>query len=943
MSFLKVRGAREHNLKDIDVDIPKEKLVVITGLSGSGKSSLAFDTIYAEGQRRYVESLSAYARQFLGLMEKPDVESISGLQPAISIDQKTASSTPRSTVGTVTEIYDYLRLLFARVGIPHCPICGRKVERQSIDQIIEQVLKTKFKRVLILAPLEEGRKGEYKELFARMRRQGYLRLRIDGKLLELDHKEPTLDKKKKHRIEVVVDRLELDDSKDTRSRLAGSLELALRLGEGFVRVVDFESGKEQFFSEEFACPKCELSLPPLSPQLFSFNSPQGACPYCTGLGVVQEIDPELIIPNPRLTIAEGGIKPLAQTLSHRSFTSRLFEALAKQYKFSLHKPIKNLPKKALEVVLYGTGDEEIPVEYFDDRGRTHLFYHVFEGIIPQLKRRYKETDSDFIRSEIGRFMTTKICPQCQGARLRREAQGVLVGGKSIVEVVKFSIEEAAFLFEKLTLNEKEKLIAKQILKEVKERLNFLLQVGLPYLTLDRVASSLSGGEAQRIRLATQIGSGLSGVVYILDEPSIGLHPHDNHKLILTLKDLRDLGNTVIVVEHDADMILNADWVVDMGPGAGERGGEVVASGSPQSIKKAPASLTGAYLSGKKRIAIPTRRRLGNGDRLEILGASEFNLKDIDVEIPLGTFTCVTGLSGSGKSTLILEILAKKLNQIFYRAKEKPGAHREIRGLSYIDKVIDIDQSPIGRTPRSNPATYTGVFTEIRKLFSELPEARLRGYSPGRFSFNVRGGRCENCRGDGVIKIEMHFLPDVYVPCEVCKGKRYNQEVLEIRYKGKNISDVLEMTVMEAREFFSNIPTIKNKLETLKQVGLGYIELGQPATQLSGGEAQRVKLATELSRRATGKTLYILDEPTTGLHFDDIKQLLSVLHELVERGNTVLVIEHNPDVVKTADYIIDLGPEGGDEGGEVVAVGTPEEVAKVKKSYTGQYLKRVLRA
>jgi len=941
MSFIKVRGAREHNLKGIDVDIPKNKLSVITGLSGSGKSSLAFDTIYAEGQRRYVESLSAYARQFLGLMEKPDVESISGLQPAISIDQKTASSTPRSTVGTVTEIYDYLRLLYARVGVPHCPKCGREVERQSIDQIIEQILSSKFQRVFLLAPLVEGKRGEYKELFEKLRRQGFLRLRIGGKIIELNHSDPTLDKKKKHKIEVVVDRLVLDGSEDTRIRLAQSLELALRLGEGFAKVLEADREKELFFSEQFACPKCELSLPPLTPQLFSFNSPQGACPRCTGLGIVQEIDPELLIPNSKLSIAEGAIKPLAQVFTHQSFTARLFEALAKHFKFSLKRPIKELPKKALDVVLYGTGGEEMPVEYFDDKGRTHLYYHAFEGVIPQLMRRLKETDSDFVRSEIGRYLSTKVCPECEGARLRKEALGVLVGDKSIVEIVELSIVEGAQFFEKLSLNERDKLVARQVLKEIKARLSFLLQVGLPYLTLSRQASTLSGGEAQRIRLATQIGSGLSGLVYILDEPSIGLHPCDNAKLITTLKNLRDLGNTVLVVEHDAEMILNADHVIDMGPGAGKAGGKVVAYGTPGQIKQNKVSLTGAYLSGRKRIEVPQKRREGNGARIEIIGASEFNLRNLNVEIPLGTFTCVTGLSGSGKSTLILEILAKKLNQVFYRAKEKPGAHKEIRGLDKIDKVIDIDQSPIGRTPRSNPATYTGVFTEIRRLFSELPEARLRGYAPGRFSFNVRGGRCEHCRGDGVIKIEMHFLPDVYVPCEVCKGKRYNQEALEIRYKGKNISEVLEMTVNEALELFGNIPLIRTRLETLKQVGLGYVELGQPATQLSGGEAQRVKLATELSRKATGKTLYILDEPTTGLHFEDIKQLLLVLHELVDRGNTVLVIEHNPDVVKTADHIIDLGPEGGDRGGELVAVGSPEEVAKIKKSYTGRYLRKIL--
>ncbi len=942
MSFIRVRGAREHNLKGVDLEIPKEKLVVLTGVSGSGKSSLAFDTIYAEGQRRYVESLSAYARQFLGLMEKPDVESIEGLSPAIAIDQKTASSTPRSTVGTITEIYDYLRLLYARIGVPHCPVCGERVERQSIDQIIEQVFKTKFEKILILAPLSEGRKGEYKELFAALRRQGYLRLRVDGKLIELGAADPALDRKKKHKIEVVVDRLVLRGKKESRTRLAQSLELALRLGEGFVKVAEAESEREKFFSEELACPRCEISLPKLSPQLFSFNSPQGACPRCTGLGMVQEIDPALLIPNPRLSLAEGAIKPLAQVFTHQSFTARLFEALAKRYGFSLKKPVKTLPQGALRVVLYGTKGEQVPVEYFDDRGHNNTYWHEFEGVIPQLMRRFKETDSDFVRSEISRYMATKTCPECRGTRLRKEALGVKIAGRSIAEIVELSILKADRFFSGLELTDKERFIAQQVLREIKKRLSFLLQVGLPYLTLSRMASTLAGGEAQRIRLATQIGSGLSGVIYILDEPSIGLHPHDNAKLITTLKDLRDLGNTVIVVEHDAAIIRSADYVVDMGPGAGKRGGEIVACGSLAQIMKAKGSLTGAYLAGRKEIAVPKRRRQGNGARLEIIGASEFNLRNISVSLPLGTFICVTGLSGSGKSTLILEILAKKLNQVFYHAKEKPGAHKEIRGLEKIDKVIDIDQSPIGRTPRSNPATYTGVFTEIRKLFAELPEARLRGYAPGRFSFNVKGGRCEHCRGDGVIKIEMHFLPDVYIPCEVCKGKRYNQEALEIRYRGRNISEVLEMTVDEALLLFVNLPLIKAKLETLKRVGLGYIELGQPAPTLSGGEAQRVKLATELSRRATGKTLYILDEPTTGLHFEDIKHLLHVLHELVERGNTVLVIEHNLDVIKTADWIVDLGPEGGDKGGELVAAGTPEAVAKVKQSYTGRYLSQVLR-
>jgi len=942
--YIEVRGAREHNLKNIDVKIPRNKFVVITGLSGSGKSSLAFDTIYAEGQRRYVESLSAYARQFLGIMEKPDVDHINGLSPAISIDQKSSSTNPRSTVGTTTEIYDYLRLIFARIGIPHCPKCGGVVARQTIDQIVDQVTDLKLDKYALLAPLVVGKKGEAKETLHNIKKSGFLRVRIDGLLHELSE-EISLDKNKKHTIEVVVDRLVADDSdnKAQRSRLVQSLETTLDLSNGSVVVWDVGKDKDYFFSESLACPKCNISIPKLEPRNFSFNSPHGACEYCTGLGYTQEIDPDLLIPNKDLTISEGAIKAGGFSMStNGGWVYKMLEAVGKKYKFSLDTPVKDLPKKSLNILLYGTGDEEVLIKQKTARGNVNEYAIKFEGVIPNLMRRYKETDSDFMRAEIDKTMVQRVCKVCGGGRLKPEFMAVKVGDRSIIDLVDLSVEELAKFFNRLKLDSKSKAIATQALKEIKERLGFLQSVGLSYLTLGRSANTLSGGEAQRIRLATQIGSGLSGVIYILDEPSIGLHQHDNYKLIKSLKGLRDLGNTVIVVEHDEETIMCADYVLDVGPGAGVMGGKVVASGTPAEIKKSAKSLTGQYLSGKKSIEIPKQRRVANGKKITIKGASEFNLKNVDVNVPLGLFVSVTGLSGSGKSTLINEILVKKLTNVLHGSHAQAGAHKTIEGIDNLDKIVNIDQSPIGRSPRSNPATYTGVFTDIRDLFAKLPESQMKGYQPGRFSFNVKSGRCENCRGDGVIKIEMHFLPDVYVPCEVCKGKRYSREVLDIYYKNKNIADVLEMSVNEALKFFESIPSIQRKLKTLQEVGLGYIKLGQPATQLSGGEAQRIKLATELSRRATGKTLYVLDEPTTGLHFEDIKQLLAVLSRLVEKGNTVLVIEHNLDVIKIADWIIDLGPEGGDKGGKIVAIGTPEDIAKCKKSYTGQYLSKILK-
>lgn len=942
--YIEVRGAKEHNLKNINVKIPKNKFVVITGLSGSGKSSLAFDTIYAEGQRRYVESLSAYARQFLGIMEKPDVDYINGLSPAISIDQKSSSTNPRSTVGTTTEIYDYLRLMFARVGIPHCPNCGRAVTKQSIDQIVAQIEKLNLSKFSVLAPLVVDRKGEAKDIISNTKKAGFLRVRVDGHIYDLEEN-ISLDKNKKHNIEVIVDRLINIESnnKAGRSRLVQSLESAIDLSNGIIIIWDTIKDEDWFFSENLACPKCDISIPKLEPRHFSFNSPHGACDACTGLGYTKEIDPDLLIPNKELTIAEGGIRAGGFSMStNGGWVERMLGSVGKKYGFSLDQPIKKISKLAYQVVLYGSDKEDIVIKHKTARGNINEYVVKFEGVIPNLMRRYRETDSDFMRAEIDKIMLEKVCSKCQGGRLRPEFSAVTIGDKSIIELSQLSIEQLANFFKKLKLDKQSKLIVAQALKEIKERIGFLQSVGLNYLTLGRSATTLSGGEAQRIRLATQIGSGLSGVIYILDEPSIGLHQHDNYKLIKSLKGLRDLGNTVIVVEHDEETILSADYVIDMGPGAGASGGQVVAAGIPSKIKKSKQSLTGQYMSGVKKIDIPKTRRISNGAKLSIKGASEFNLDNIDVEIPLGVFVCITGLSGSGKSTLINEILVKKLSNVLHGSYQQPGKHKTITGINNLDKIININQSPIGRSPRSNPATYTGVFTDVRELFSRLPEAQIRGYDPGRFSFNVKSGRCENCRGDGVIKIEMHFLPDVYVPCDVCKGKRYSQEVLEVHYKNKNISDVLEMSVNEALKFFKNIPSIQKKLDTLKEVGLGYIKLGQPATQLSGGEAQRIKLAAELSRKATGKTLYVLDEPTTGLHFDDIKQLLLVLDKLVKKGNTVLVVEHNLDVIKIADWIIDLGPEGGDKGGKVVAIGTPEAVAKNKKSYTGKYLKRILK-
>jgi excinuclease ABC subunit A len=933
-----VKGAREHNLKNIDVRIPRDKFVVITGLSGSGKSSLAFDTIYAEGQRRYVESLSAYARQFLGLMEKPDVDYIEGLSPAISIEQRTASKNPRSTVGTVTEIYDYLRVLFARIGVPFCYRCGRRISSQTAQQITDSVLSLPpDTRIHILAPLVRGRKGEYRDILHRAKKDGFLRVRVDGKVMELDSP-IELDKKRKHRIEVVVDRLTVQPK--ARSRIADSLETALRVGEGLA-IVDVSGQEEILFSEKLSCPDCGISYEEIAPRMFSFNSPYGACATCTGLGTRMEIDPDLVLSNPELSVLEGAISPWGDPEGRWLGTQLI--AVAKEYGFRLDAPWQDLPPRAKEVLLYGSGNREVRMKYEPQNGKGHYEFHrTFEGVIPNLMRRYKQTDSEWIRYEIEKFMSVLPCPQCGGARLKKESLSVKIAGRSIWDVARMSIREAKHFFgAELVLSEREKTIAHQALKEIQERLNFLVDVGLDYLTLERAAESLSGGEAERIRLATQIGSGLVGVLYILDEPSIGLHQRDNRRLLDTLRRLRDLGNTVLVVEHDRQTILSADHVIDLGPGAGRHGGFLVATGTPREIAANSSSLTGLYLAGKRWIETPRRRRRGNGKSLALVGGRENNLKNVAVEIPLGTFTCVTGVSGSGKSTLVNDILYRALAQHFYNSRTPPGDHDRIIGLEHVDKVINIDQSPIGRTPRSNPATYTGVFTHIRELFSLTPEARLRGYRPGRFSFNVKGGRCEACQGDGVLKIEMHFLPDVYVTCDVCKGTRYNRETLEVQYKGRTISDVLSLTVSEALELFQHIPRIRRKLQTLADVGLGYITLGQSATTLSGGEAQRVKLATELSRVGTGNTLYILDEPTTGLHFEDVRMLLAVLTRLVERGNTVLVIEHNLDVIKTADHIIDLGPEGGDEGGRVVAAGSPEQIAQTEGSHTGQFLKTEL--
>jgi excinuclease ABC subunit A len=929
-----VKGARAHNLKNIDVEIPRNRFVVITGLSGSGKSSLAFDTIYAEGQRRYVESLSAYARQFLGQMDKPDVDYIEGLSPAISIDQKTTSKNPRSTVGTVTEIYDYLRLLFARAGRPHCPNCGKPITRQAVEQMVDHLTALgEGTRLQILSPLVRGKKGEHVKIFEEIRRGGFVRVRVNGEVLDATQ-EIRLDKNKKHTIEVVVDRIILRP--ESGRRLADSLETALKAGGG-VAIAALEK-EEITFSENFACVDCGISISEISPRLFSFNSPYGACPECTGLGIKREIDPDLVIPDRRKSIAAGAI----QCISTGGYYYQLLEGIAAHYGFSLDTPVEDLAPEHLAVVLYGTRGKRFPFVLQNDHyGRRHEIFAPFEGIINNLSRRHRETNSEHQREELEQYMSSRPCPACRGARLKPEALAVKVGDRSITEITRFSVLEAQAFFHGLQLTGREEIIARQVLKEIQERLGFLINVGLDYLTLDRGAGTLSGGEAQRIRLATQIGSGLMGVLYILDEPSIGLHQRDNQRLLRTLERLRDLGNTLIVVEHDEDTMLAADHIIDIGPGAGEHGGRVVATGTYRDIMENPESVTGQYLCGKRVIPAPQFRRRPNGRALEVLGACENNLKNIDVVFPLNLFTCVTGVSGSGKSTLVNDILYRKLAQELHRARTQPGRCREVRGIGHLDKVIDVNQSPIGRTPRSNPATYTGVFNDIRDLFAQTPESKMRGYKPGRFSFNVKGGRCEACQGDGIIKIEMHFLPDVYVPCEVCKGRRYNRETLEVRYKGKNIADVLDMTVEQAVEFFLHIPRIHRKLNTLYDVGLGYIRLGQPATTLSGGEAQRVKLATELSRRSNGKTFYILDEPTTGLHAADIDRLLKVLHRLVEAGDTVVVIEHNLDVIKTADYIIDLGPEGGDRGGEVVAAGTPEEIAAFPGSYTGQFLRKAL--
>ena len=934
-----IKGAKEHNLKNIDIEIQKNKLVVITGLSGSGKSSLAFDTIYAEGQRRYVESLSSYARQFLGLLEKPDVESIDGLSPAISIDQKTTSKNPRSTVGTVTEIYDFIRLLYARIGVPYCPNCGKKIEKQTIDQIVDSVLELESgTKIQVLAPIIRGKKGEFTKIFQDMQKEGFVRAKIDGEVFELTD-DIDLDRNKKHNIDIIVDRLIIKD--EIRNRLAESIETAIKHANSLVKI-DVSGKEEKLFSGNYACPDCNISFEELSPRVFSFTNPFGACPECTGVGDLMKMDEDLIIPDRNKTLYDG-IKAFgASTLKKGDTMARMyFESIGKHYGVDIkNKPIKKLPKEFLEKILYGTGDDEIDFEYSSPAG-VRKFTQPFEGVIPTLDRRYRETKSQGMRDFYEMYMSNSPCTSCNGARLKKEVLSVKVGSKNINELTDMPVNKIKDYLNSLKLNKKDRMIADVILKEINARLQFLMDVGLEYLTLSRSAGTLSGGEAQRIRLATQIGSGLSGVLYILDEPSIGLHQRDNDKLIATLKKLRDLGNTLIVVEHDEDTMYAADQIIDIGPGAGVHGGNIIAQGTAEEIKKIEGSITGNYLSGKKKIEVPKKRRKSNGKSIEIIGAKENNLKDIDVKIPLGVFNCVTGVSGSGKSTLVNEILYKTLAKEINRATEKPGKCKKIKGIENIDKIINIDQSPIGRTPRSNPATYTGVFDIIRDIFATTNEAKMRGYQKGRFSFNVEGGRCEACQGDGVLKIEMNFLPDIYVPCEVCKGKRYSRETLEVKYKGKSIADVLDMTIEEALEFFSNIPRIKQKIQTLNDVGLGYIKLGQPSTTLSGGEAQRVKLATELSKRATGKTLYILDEPTTGLHIADVHRLVDILQRLVDTGNTILVIEHNLDLIKTADNIIDLGPEGGENGGEIVALGTPEQICKNEKSHTGKFLKKYL--
>ena len=938
MENIVIKGAKEHNLKNIDITIPKDKLVVITGLSGSGKSSLAFDTLYAEGQRRYVESLSSYARQFLGIMDKPNVESIEGLSPAISIDQKTTSKNPRSTVGTVTEIYDYIRLLYARIGVPYCPKCGKKIEKQTIDQIVDSIMKLEEgTKIQILAPVIRGKKGEYKKLIENYQKEGFVRARIDGVVQELTD-DIDIDRKKKHDIDIVIDRLVIKE--DIRSRLTESIETAMKYADNLVRV-DIVGGKERLYSGNYACPDCGISFEELSPRMFSFNNPMGACPECTGIGYLMKMDEDLIIPDKNLTLYNGVKAFGASTMKKGETMAKMyFEAIGKHYGVDISKPIKDLPRKFLDKILYGTGDELIDFEYSSPFG-TRKMKTAFEGVIPTLERRHRETKSQGMMQFYEMYMSEAECPTCHGARLKPESLAVKVGDKNINELTDMPIIHIKEYINSLALSEKDSIIADQILKELNKRLQFLIDVGLDYLTLSRSAATLSGGESQRIRLATQIGSGLTGVMYILDEPSIGLHQRDNDKLIATLKKLRDLGNSVIVVEHDTDTMYAADQVIDIGPGAGVHGGNVMAQGTAEEISKVKDSITGQYLSGRKQIKVPKHRRKLTGKYLEIVKATEHNLKNISVKIPLGQFVCVTGVSGSGKSTLVNEVLFKNVNKILNKSNDRAGKCKEIKGIENIDKVINIDQSPIGRTPRSNPATYTGVFDFIRDIFATTNEAKMRGYEKGRFSFNVEGGRCEACHGDGIIKIEMNFLSDVYVPCEVCKGKRYNRETLEVKYKGKSIADVLDMTVEEALTFFENVPRIKQKIQTLYDVGLGYIKLGQPSTTLSGGEAQRIKLATELSKRSTGKTLYILDEPTTGLHIDDVHRLVDILQRLADNGNTVLVIEHNLDLIKTCDYIIDLGPEGGDKGGEIIAVGTPEKICLNERSYTGKFLKPYL--
>ncbi|EGT0692553.1 excinuclease ABC subunit UvrA [Clostridium perfringens] len=933
-----VKGAKVHNLKNVSLEIPRDKLIVFTGLSGSGKSSLAFDTIYAEGQRRYVESLSSYARQFLGQMDKPDVESIEGLSPAISIDQKTTSRNPRSTVGTVTEIYDYLRLLYARVGVPHCPKCGKEITQQSVDQIVDQIMELPERsKIMILAPIIRGRKGTHEKVLENIKKQGFVRARIDGEIYDLTEDEIKLEKNIKHNIEAVVDRIIVKDG--IEGRLTDSIETSLKMAEGLV-LVNIIGEEDRLYSEHFACADCGISIDELAPRMFSFNSPFGKCERCDGLGTLMEIDEDLVVPNKDLSIRGGAISTWGDSrMKEESWTYCVLKALMEKYNFDLDTPYKDLPKKVQEVLMYGE-PEKLKVTYTKENV-TAVYNHSFEGEINNLRRRYMETNSDTMKAEIEKYMSDNPCPKCKGARLKPEALAVTVGGKNIFEFTSMAIREELDFINSIDFSEKDKIISSQIIKEIQSRLSFLINVGLDYLDLARKAGTLSGGEAQRIRLATQIGSQLMGVLYILDEPSIGLHQRDNDRLISTLKQLRDVGNTLIVVEHDEDTMREADYIVDIGPGAGEHGGEIVASGTLDEIMSNENSLTGKYLTGAKKVELPEERRKGNGNFITVKGAKENNLKNVTAKFPLGTLTMVTGVSGSGKSTLVNEILYKGLNKIVNKAKDLPGKFKEITGYENIDKIIDIDQSPIGRTPRSNPATYTGTFDIIRELFSQTQEAKMRGYKPGRFSFNVKGGRCEACSGDGIIKIEMQFLSDVYVPCEVCKGKRYNRETLEVKYKGKNIADVLNMTVEEALEFFENIPRIKNKLQTLMDVGLGYIRLGQPSTQLSGGEAQRIKLAYELSKRSTGKTLYILDEPTTGLHIHDVNRLVKILQRLVDGGNTVIVIEHNLDMIKCADYIVDLGPEGGDKGGTIIATGTPEKIAEAKESYTGKYLKKYL--